>query len=165
LPPGDHAVGRRAVLGGTLALGLPLATGCRSKQAVKPAPLPDVAVLNAAINGESELIALYEAVIARHAGLTQRLSPLLGQHREHLSVLRRHYVPGSGEGTPAPVQATPTGVPDDPGQAVVTLRTAERQAAAGRAADVEAVAPGLAQLFASIGACEAGHAAVLTRPA
>ncbi|MGI8336673.1 hypothetical protein ACRYCC_42585 [Actinomadura scrupuli] len=153
------------MLGGTLALGLPLVAGCRGKPAVTLPPDPDVATLNAAINAESGLIALYEAVIAQHPGLAQRLTPLVGHHREHLSVLRKYYVPGSGEGTPAPARPTPPGVPDEPARAVVTLRTAERQAAAGRLADVETVPAGLAQLFASIGACEAGHAAVLARPA
>jgi hypothetical protein len=46
---------------------------------------------------------------------------------------------------------------------VTALRTAERQAASARLADVTRVAPGMAQLFASIGACEAGHATWLTR--
>jgi hypothetical protein len=152
------------VLGGTLALGLPLAAGCAKKTAPKLTPHPDVAVLTAAIDGESGLVALYEAVTAKHADLTQRLAPLLTHHRDHLSVLRRHYRPGSGEGTPTPAaQTTPPGVPDEPAQAVATLRTAERRAAAARATDVENVLPGLAQLFASIGACEAGHAALLAR--
>jgi hypothetical protein len=155
------------VLGGALVLGLPLAAGCGHEQAVAlPPPAPDVAVLAAVIDAESGLVALYEAVTARHTALTSRLAPLLGHHREHLSVLRRHYVPSSGEGTPAPtVPATPAAVPDDPDQAVVTLRTAERRAATGRATDVEKVPAALAQLLASIGACEAGHAAVLARTA
>jgi hypothetical protein len=162
LPPGDHTVGRRAILGGTLALGLSLTAGCAKKAPPKLTPHPDVAVLTAAIDGESGLVALYEAVTAKHADLTQRLAPLLAHHRDHLSVLHRYYLPSSGEGTPTPaVQATPPSVSDEPAQAVATLRTAERQAAVARAKDVENVSPGLAQLFASIGACEAGHAAVL----
>jgi hypothetical protein len=152
------------VLGGALALGLPLTAGCGKKPAVRPAPHPDVAILNAAINGESGLVALYEAVTAEHTDLIQRLAPLLAHHREHLAVLRRHYRPGSGESTPTPTPgATPPDVPGDPGQAVATLRTAERQAAAARVADVESVSAGVAQLLASIGACEAGHAAALAR--
>jgi hypothetical protein len=152
------------MLGGALALGLPLAAGCGRRRAVIPAPHPDVAVLRTAIDNESGLIALYEAVTTKHAALAERLAPLLAHHRDHLSVLRRHYVPGSGEGTPRPTApGAPAVVPDDPGKAIVSLRTAERQAAASRAADVEKVPSGLAQLFASIGACEAGHAAALAR--
>jgi hypothetical protein len=151
-------------LGGALALGLPLAVGCEKKPPVKLAPHPDVAVLDAAIDGESGLVALYEAVTAKYADLAQRLAPMLAHHRDHLSVLRRHYRPGSGESTPTPTAGpTPPDVPDDPGQAVSTLRKAERQAAAARVADVENVSAGVAQLMASIGACEAGHAAVLAR--
>jgi uncharacterized protein involved in exopolysaccharide biosynthesis len=138
--------------------------GCEKKPTVKPVPRPDVAILDAAINGESDLVTLYEAVTAQHADLTQQLAPMLAHHREHLSVLRRHYQPGTGEGTPTPAPpATPPEVPEEPGQAIAALRKAERQAAAARLVDVGNVSPGVAQLMASIGASEAGHAAVLAR--
>jgi hypothetical protein len=48
-------------------------------------------------------------------------------------------------------------------QALAALRLAERQAAAARIKEVEQVKPGFAQLLASIGACEAGHAVTLSR--
>jgi hypothetical protein len=149
------------VLGGGLTLGLmvPFATGCTKKPVVVPTPAPDVAVLTGAIRSEEQLIALYEVVTQAHPDLTARLGPMLAHHRDHLSVLRRHYIPATGE-TPTP---TPTPRPVPPAQPLPALRDAERQAAADRVRDVTGVSAGMAQLLAAIGACEAGHAALLNR--
>lgn len=173
------------MISAVLTLGLPTAlpalTGCAKKPAQMPKPLPDVAVLNDAIAAERDLIALHEAVTGAHPELAGRLSTLLAHHRDHLLVLRRHYRPGTGERTPAapPPPATVRGttgatasaappaivaspsVPAGLDQALAVVRAAERQAAAARIRDVGQVPPGLAQLFASIGACEAGHVAML----
>ncbi|ACY98872.1 hypothetical protein [Thermomonospora curvata] len=156
------AVPRRAVLGGLVAsaaLG-----GCtRADPPPAVSPGPDVAVLTAAIAAEQRLIMLHEAVLRAHAGLAGRLEPMLAHHREHLRVLQRHYVPGTGEGaSAAPVPSpTPFQAPAGRSGALAALRRAESEAAAARAADVVKIAPGMAQLLASIGACEAGHAALL----
>lgn len=163
LPAGDGAVRRRALLGGAAMAAFPgLLGGCSRSAPAPPVPLPDVAVLNAAISAEQRLIALYEAVRGAHGGLAGRLDPLLAHHREHLTVLRRHHRPGTLPSSASP-SATPPApvVPDTAGRALAELRAAEGQAARDRAAAVERVGPGLAQLFASIGACEAGHAALL----
>jgi hypothetical protein len=175
------AVTRRAVLsgvvlGGTTALGL---SGCSKKRPQELKPHPDVAVLLGAIATEERLIAMYESTRKAHPDLARRLDPLLAHHRDHLTVLRRHYVPGTGSSTtpspgptaaqsrPAQPRQTLTGAteaaPGDRRQAVAALRLTEHQAAAARSDEVTRVSPGLAQLFASIGACEAGHAAWLTR--
>jgi hypothetical protein len=175
---------RRALL--ALATAGVLA-GCSRKRPQELRPQPDVAVLLGAIATEERLIALYESTRTAHPELARRLDPLLAHHRDHLTVLRRHYVPGTketgdgGAGGPQPGRpATPApsaggrdgagaGAEDttvasrNRGRAMVALRTAERHAAAARSADVTRVSPGMAQLFASIGACEAGHAAWLTR--
>jgi predicted small lipoprotein YifL len=178
---------RRALLALATAAAL---SGCSRKRPQELRPQPDVAVLLTAIATEERLIALYESTRTTHPELAGRLDPVLAHHRDHLTVLRRHYVPGTQEtvdgsggprpgrpATPAPSAAgrdgagTGTGVgagdttvaPRNLGRAMVALRTAERHAAAARSADVTRVSPGMAQLFASIGACEAGHAAWLTR--
>lgn len=180
-------VTRRVLLGLTAAAAL---AGCSRKRPQELKPQPDVAVLLGAIAAEERLIGLYESARTSHPDLARMLNPMLAHHRDHLTVLRRHYVPGTNgdDGRPATRQtrgaaaATPsqdaggalgaagaagTGgaavVPSDRGLAVAALRTAERRAAAARSADVTRVTAGMAQLFASIGACEAGHAAWLTR--
>ncbi|PRX04111.1 UNVERIFIED_ORG: hypothetical protein CLV66_10874 [Actinomadura viridilutea] len=155
---------RRAVLGGTAGIALPALGGCGRAPA---APAPELAVLVGAIAAEQDLIALYEAARGAHASLAGRLAPVLAHHREHLAVLRRHYVPGSGRfARTAPLPAPRAQrVPGDPSGALAALRSAESRAAAARAAEAGRAGPGLAQLLASIGACEAGHAAALARPA
>lgn len=147
------------MLGGALALGL---TGCDEKTPEELKPGPEVAVLLAAIAGEEQMIVLYEGVAAAHPGLSAKVTGPLRHHQEHLVQLKRHYLPGTGK-TAAPPTPTlpPIPVPADGGAAVTALRTAERLAAAARIKDVTQVPPDLAQLFASIGACEAGHAQAL----
>jgi hypothetical protein len=160
---------RRALLHGAGVLSLPLVLGgCSKKRLQELKPHPDVAVLTAAIAAEEHLIALYEAVKTTHAELGRRLDPPLAHHRDHLSALRRHYRGGTASkspgGPPVPTPAAPLPTASgEPAQALATLRLAERQAAAARVRDVERVQPGFAQLLASIGACEAGHAMALSR--
>ncbi|MEW2358298.1 hypothetical protein [Spirillospora sp. NPDC029432] len=159
------ALPRRALLGAGAALGLPLVGGCggAGRDAGTAAARAELTVLVGAIAAEQDLIALYEAVRGAHAPLAARIDPALAHHREHLAVLKRHYRPGSGDradeaAIPAPrAQRAPAGR----ARALAALRQAEERAAAARAAEAGKVEPGLAQLLASIGACEAGHAAAL----
>jgi hypothetical protein len=172
-------VTRRVLLGVATVAAL---AGCSRKQPQELEPEPNVGVLLAAIATEERLIALYESARSGHPDLARRLEPMLAHHRAHLTVLRRHYVPGTdgADGsragrTPEPNAGSALGqagaggvgntavAPKQRRRAVAALRTAERQAAAARSADVTRVPAGMAQLFASIGACEAGHAAWLTR--
>jgi hypothetical protein len=157
-------VRRRALLGGALALGAaPALGGCSKKKIVLPRPAPDVAVLTGAIRSEQALVALYGAVLSAHPDLATRLNPMLAHHREHLTVLRHYYIPATGEKTPSPTPTpaprltAPAGRPE----ALAAIRDAERQAAADRTADCPRITAGVAQIFAAIGACEAGHAALL----
>lgn len=153
---------RRALLGGAATLPV-LLTACGPVRGETAPPRPEVAVLTAAIGGEEALIALYEAARRAHAGLIPRLDPALAHHREHLSVLRRHYLPGTGAGGLRTAPQAPPTVPARAAQALAALRRAESRAAAARVRDVARVDPALAQLLAGIGACEAGHAAALVR--
>ncbi|WP_243718661.1 ferritin-like domain-containing protein [Actinomadura sp. KC06] len=159
-PP--ESVSRRALLGRGAALGggalvLPWLVGCAAEAA---APREDVPTLVGAIASEQNLIATYEAARSVNTSLAGRLEPVLAHHREHLAVLKRHYVPGSGDraGEGGAIPA-PSASPVPRGGAVfVVLREAEERAAEERRAEAAKAAPGLAQLLASIGACEAGHA-------
>src|SRR5262249_36345888 len=154
---------RRALLGGAAAITLPfLLGGCSTKRAQGLKPLPDVAVLTGAITAEEDLVALYEAGRATHADLAGRLDPFLTHPRPHPAALGLHYQPGTATTSPTPSarpRPRPT-VPREPERALAALRTAEQRAAADRVRDVARadVGPGLAQLFASIGACESEHA-------
>ncbi|HEX6473164.1 MAG TPA: hypothetical protein VF069_29000 [Streptosporangiaceae bacterium] len=157
---------RRVLIGAATAAAL---AGCSRKRPEQLPPRPDLAVLLAAIANEERLIALYESARTRHPELGRHLDPLLAHHRAHLTVLRRHYVPGTNGGpAPSGPTASPAGgptpaVPRGRRRTVTALRSAESHAAAARTADLTKVSAGMAQLFASIGACEAGHAAWLTR--
>ncbi|QKG26145.1 ferritin-like domain-containing protein [Actinomadura verrucosospora] len=152
-------VSRRGVLlGGGAVLAAPWLAGCTARA---DGARPDVATLVGAITSEQDLIATYEAAKAADASLARRLDPVLVHHRRHLEVLKRHYVPGSGnrarEGGAIP-QPHAAELPQGPSQIIAALRLAEDRAAAARRADAAKAAPALAQLLASIGACEAGHA-------
>lgn len=157
---------RGAVLGGAIgggALLLPWLAGCAAESsASSPAGRTDVAVLVAAMASEQHLIAAYEAVRSAGAAPADRLEPALAHHRRHLEVLRRHYVPGSGdradEGGAMPSAGPAPPVPAGAARALAFLRDAEVDAASARTADAAKAGPALAQLVASIGACEAGHA-------
>ncbi|MFI0354115.1 hypothetical protein [Actinomadura sp. 9N407] len=159
------ALSRRALLGAGAALGLPLLSGCgdAAGDAAAAAARAELSLLVGAIAAEQDLIALYEAVRAAHAPLAARIDPALAHHREHLAVLKRHHRPGSGDradegAVPAPrARQAPAGAP----AAMKALRAAEDAAATARAGEVGRADPGLAQLLAGIGACEAGHAAAL----
>ncbi|MEV5828408.1 ferritin-like domain-containing protein [Spirillospora sp. NPDC052242] len=153
-------VRRRALLGGALVLPLLSGslTGCAAEAA---APVRGMPALVRAIAAEQDLIASYEAARAAIPGLAGEIDPVLARHREHLRVLKEHHVPGSGDRRheggriPSP-SARP--VPSGRDAALAALRRAEGEAAVARAADTAHVEPGLAQLLASIAACEAGHA-------
>lgn len=169
----------RRVLLATAALiggvgGVAALTGCSKKPQQEVKPHPDVAVLMSAIATEQQLIAMYESTKDGHPDLSRRIDPLLAHHRNHLTVLRRHYRPGTetkSSGNPRSAVPQAAGAIGEVGvnaprsrrQALSALRTAERKAASARTADVTRVSPGLAQLFASIGACEAGNASWLAR--
>jgi hypothetical protein len=149
---------RRAVLGGS-AVMLATATGCTSvRGAEAPVAGPEVTLLDGVIQSEAGLIALYDAVLASHQGLNARLKPLREHHAQHLEVLKRHYVPGSTTGTATPAPRPAATAPATEAEALTAIRSAERKAAAARAGDVRRASPGLSQLLAAIGACEAGHA-------
>lgn len=153
---------RRAVLGGSAAAVLATVTGCtKVSPAAAPPPGPEVGLLEGVIHDEAALIALYAAVMTEHQSLGERLRPLQDHHAQHLAVLKRHYVPGTDSGTATPEPRPSATAPTGQSRALSALRSAERKAAAARAGEVGRATPGLAQLLASIGACEAAHAQVL----
>ena len=159
-----------SVLAALAAAGSGGLAGCASEPspwAKPPKPSPDVGVLHDVIDAEYTMISRYTAVLAAFPGLAGRMSPLLAQHREHLAALRARLVipPGASPVQAASATARPPGprprVPPSQAAAVGYLRAAERDQAAALIRRVAGVPPSLAQLLASIGACEAAHAALL----
>ena len=173
------------------ATTLPLllaASGCRSSDAFdgpdplagRPSPGHDVVVLQAAISAEEALISLYVTATATGAARSasaagsELLDSLLAQHRQHLARLRAALVlpPGASPGaTASPGTAASPGATASAGGGVggqgagrgvvARLRTAERASAAAGLRRLATVDPALAQLFASIAACDATHVAAL----
>lgn len=160
-----RSVSRRALLrGGALGVAAVTVTGCAAEERVPPAaapPDPETLLLRELIAGKERTVALYAS--AASAGL----EPFRQRHEAHLAELRRRLppAPASTAATPAPSPtSSPSGGAAQGGASVRTLRNLERRAAALRTRQIEGVSPPLAQLLASIGACEAAHAVALARP-
>jgi len=149
------------------ALPALLATaGCRSSDAFagpdplagRPALSPDVITLQEVITAERAMIALYQAAVNGGTRPARALEGLLAQHRQHLGRLQARLVlpPGSGSASPSP---SPSRAPAR--VTIAQLRAAERASATDLVRRLVGVPPALAQLFASIAACDATHAVVL----
>jgi hypothetical protein len=131
---------------------------------------------------EQALLAAYDAVAVAHPELAGRLTPFRADHAAHLQGL----VPGATPSTTtsattapsttapvstAPVSSAPSstasaGPPlsSPPASTAILHQLAdlERSAAAARLGDVATTSGSLARLIASIGGCEAAHAALLS---
>jgi hypothetical protein len=170
------------------ATALPLllaASGCRSSDAFdgpdplagRPSPGHDVIVLQAAISAEEALISLYVTATATATAKegSKLLASLLAQHRQHLARLRAALVLPPGPATASPSVTASAGATASPGATasagggaggkgtgvIARLRAAERASAAAGLRRLATVDPSLAQLLASIAACDATHVAAL----
>ncbi|NAS23260.1 hypothetical protein GT755_16345 [Herbidospora sp. NEAU-GS84] len=149
---------RRALLGAGAGLVL---VGCAKGQeaaspVASPSPDPHAALLAGLIGGKEKLVALYQQAALSDAKLAPALQPFQQRHLAHLAALRKHLPePGSPAATPTPVV--------NPEVTVEALKEAERAAAAARPEQAAAAKPVVAQLVASMGACEAVHAQALGR--
>jgi hypothetical protein len=156
---------RRVLAASAAALPALLATaGCRSSDAFagpdplagRPALSPDVITLQEVIAAERAMIALYQAAVNGGMWPARALEGLLAQHRQHLGRLQARLVlpPGWGSASPSPSPA-PARV------TIAQLRTAERASATDLVRRLVSVPPALAQLLASIAACDATHVVAL----
>jgi hypothetical protein len=129
---------------------------------------------------EEALLAAYDAAADAHPELAGRLASFRADHAAHLHGL----VPGATPPAPAstapssaaPSTAAPSSIPpsgtnsanapvSSPPASTAILRQLadlERSAAAARVNDVMSTTGSLARLIASIGGCEAAHAALLS---
>ncbi|MEU7892922.1 hypothetical protein AB0B45_08650 [Nonomuraea sp. NPDC049152] len=152
---------RRAVLAGGAAMAA--LSGCTAgppEPAASKAPDPEHLLLRELIADKERTIGLY-AVLVGAGGA--KLTPFMARHEEHLAALRERL---PAETTPS-ASATPSSPPSPskkpPKVSLTRLRDTERKAAAMRARQLGTASPSLAQLIASIGACEALHALALPR--
>jgi hypothetical protein len=167
---------RRVLLASAAALPVLLGTaGCRSSDvftgpdplAGPPRPAPDVITLQAIIAAEHTMVQLYQAAIGgdRAAARARGLEPLLAEHQQHLTRLRARLIvpPGASASASASpgVSVSPSASPVPQRVTIARLRAAERASAADLVRRLGSVEPALAQLFASIAASDATHAAAL----
>ncbi|MEU1389076.1 MULTISPECIES: hypothetical protein [unclassified Nonomuraea] len=162
---------RRAVLaGGAAALTACSASGPAGPAA--PAPdSPETVLLRQVVADKERTVALYSALIA---GGAESLEPFRARHQAHLAELRKYLPAGTPPASP-PASSPPVSSPASPGASpgatpskspkptLSRLRDVERRAAAQRPRQLSGLSPGVAQLLASIGACEAVHAVSLPK--
>lgn len=163
---------RRALLAGGAVVAL--LAGCSAPPDPQPVrDTPEQALARVLIADKERTIALYSALIADGGKLTAYRD----RHLAHLAELRRRFPgltarppaqspspaasPSATASATASVSPTTTAAPK---MTLSRLRALEREAAARRPAQLAGVAPALAQLVASIGACEALHAASVVKP-
>lgn len=161
---------RRSVLAAALTaapITVPaLATaGCGAPAAATPAAgsPSNVTILRAAIAAKNDLVGKYTAVLAAYPALEPLLGPLISDNDAHLAELQRRLIEPARPARRRGAGRPPPQAPSDPGAALATLRSAERAAAAAHVGQLRMAAPSLAQLLASIAACEAAHAVALSK--
>ncbi len=172
---------RRAVLAwpawAAAVLAAPALAGCADT--VPPADLRAARRLAAArgraADDSAALLARYDATAAAHPALSARLAPLRAQVALHAQAFT---APGPGAGAPSPsggsappggdrsatpsASAGPVAVPAGRDAALGALAAAEQRVAATRGAALRDAPPELARLLASVAACGAAHALLLS---
>jgi hypothetical protein len=153
---------RQLLAASTTTLPFLALTGCAGPSPLaSPPPLSaDVRVLFGAASAEENLIYVYKRTLASYSALTPALAPLLAEHLAHLAQLRARIIEPPGKRVPHTVTARPH-IPATRTAAVALLRSAEQTANRAQLRRLASAPPSLAQLYASIAACEATHVTVL----
>ncbi|MFD3545131.1 hypothetical protein ACFWUW_05840 [Streptomyces sp. NPDC058655] len=124
----------------------------------------------AAVRDSERLLERYDTTAAAHPALAQRLAPLRAAVAEHAAALSPASAgspsaspsPSGGTGAAAPSAGGGGPVPPQAADALAALADAERGLSESRTIDL-AGAPGeLARMLASVAACGAVHAYLLT---
>ncbi|MGW0365360.1 hypothetical protein [Streptomyces sp. NPDC002990] len=165
---------RRSLLAGAAgAAGTALLTGCTGRVSLDHAfgvPL-ERRMREAAVRDSERLLERYDATAAAHPALARRLAPLRAAVAAHIPALAFR---GDGAGTspaPSPPGAAPAGagtaspapaVPPKETDALTALADAERSLSEARTIDLAAAPGELARMLASVAACGAVHAYLLT---
>ncbi|MFE9614056.1 hypothetical protein [Streptomyces sp. NPDC006012] len=157
---------RRTLL--TSAAGTVLLVGCSGGNGdsgtTGAGPSADERARARAARDSRELAARYDAVLAAHPDLAQRLRPLRAEVAAHAKAF------GAGAKDPSPTESTTAAgsagpaaaVPADRAKALASLATAERDLADRRAKALLEVPGELARLLASVAAAGAAHTYLLT---
>jgi hypothetical protein len=159
--PWDHLAvsSRRAVLA---TAGLLTLAGCLpADDESDRRPDPDLRLRRRVAREVRGLVAAYAAVTDAFPATTARLGPLAAEHAAHVAALDG---PPSAASSPSAAPSPPSPTPAPPATAeaaVAWLAGLERAAARRRARQCRDAGPDLARLLASVGACEAVHAALL----
>ncbi|MEU3982273.1 hypothetical protein AB0F77_19585 [Streptomyces sp. NPDC026672] len=157
---------RRSLL--VTAAGAALLAGCSSAGAgsgagTKSGPSPEERERARANRDSLGLVERYDAVLAAHPGLAERLRPLRAEVVRHAAAFadgaRATASPSSSAVAPAAPQAA---VPATEKDALAGLAAAERALADRRAKQLLDVPGELARLLASVAAAGAAHAYLLT---
>ncbi|MFH8790578.1 hypothetical protein [Streptomyces roseoverticillatus] len=187
-PAGPHR--RRVLAGGAAALlsaaGGGLLTGCSGGTGASSdasGRSGDERLRAAAGRASLDLLSRYDATLAVHGGLAERLRPLRGEVARHAEAFgaargasdssspssssRSASPPGpspaAGASSPAGSSSSPRadGVPGDEKAALTALADAERRTADSRTKGLGSASPELARLLASVAAAGAAHAYLL----
>ncbi|MEV4685783.1 hypothetical protein [Streptomyces kurssanovii] len=173
---------RRRALSATGAIAAGMLTGCSSDSPGTRRPSgrsADPARAQAALRARRAAASTalgdeYDAVIARHPELTERLTPLRAAVSAHAVALAGGR-PGQTSAAPSPSvtpsasvpvmpSATAAGaVPEDPADALKALAAAERRTSDSHTAALADAEPEFARLLASVAAAGAAHAYLLTK--
>ena len=126
-------------------------------------PDPDLRLRRRVAAQVAELGAAYAAATSAHPTLAAALQPLAAEHRAHVAALAGPPQTRSPNGSPSASASSSPQVPETPDATLDWLTGLERQAARRRRTQSLRAGPALARLLASVGACEATHAALLER--
>ncbi|QTE01259.1 hypothetical protein [Streptomyces cyanogenus] len=149
---------RRSLL--TSAAGAALLVGCTAEPDSGGAGPSAAARARARAARDSRaLLGHYDAVLAAHPGLAERLRPLRAQVAAHAAAFEE------GATATASASASAVAVPAGEKDAVAGLAAAERSLADRRAEELLKVPGELARLLASAAAAGAAHAYLLTEGA
>ncbi|MFE9554381.1 hypothetical protein ACFYOD_12970 [Streptomyces sp. NPDC006703] len=162
---------RRRVLAATGAAAAGLLAGCSgdaSHGGTSTSGLREAGVREAAARAEAALRARtsaasralvdrYDAVLAMHPALRDRLAPLRDQAAQHATALGPAAAPSPAPSSPPAVSP----VPADAEEAVKQLADAERLTSDAQLAALATAPPEMARLLASVAASGAGHAYLL----
>ncbi|CAL9434617.1 MULTISPECIES: hypothetical protein [Streptomyces] len=145
------------------AAGAALLAGCSAgADSGDDGPSADARARARAARDSRGLLARYDAVLAAHPALTDRLRPLRAQVAAHAAVFEDGTKPSPAASKSA---AAPAPVPAAEKDAVAQLAAAERALADRRAKELLQVPGELARLLASVAAAGAAHAYLLTEVA
>ncbi|MFF2850515.1 hypothetical protein ACFVT5_29910 [Streptomyces sp. NPDC058001] len=169
---------RRSLLAGVAGAGAVLLTGCSEDESPDGGPGRPSALARARARAARDSVALaerYDAVLAAHPGLADRLAPLRAEVARHAEAFG-HEEPKKQRdprGSASPVSLTAAtaspspspsaaSVPADPRKALSWLATAERETADRRVTQSLELPGEDARLLASVAAAGAAHAYLLT---